>query len=680
MVNGGCPPNGPLSDLILSDWQIPLHELQMKSLFSKLFIAAAGLALGATAAMAAPWPPAKGDLILGVQAVNGTGSSTNVFFNLGPATTLRDAPNPSTAFGNIKAELTAAFGADWATRTDLYFGITANRSNAPASGLGSVPPVSGDPSRTIYATKGTASPNATLPWNFTTSSLGVAATAQVGFIEAIDDVPGNQVATLSQGAFPVQWNNSWTEWNPVPGAGFAIFTGGIQRQFAAVEGTSRLKMLDLFRIPGDTGDGVYVTSILLSDEGLVTAGNSFVTLTVTPPTNGTVTGAGLFPTNFTAQLTATPSVGYGFVNWSGADTSSVNPLSVVMNANKTIAANFALLPAVVNPTFTSVTGTGATLGGEVTSVGGAAFTERGVVYADAAVNADPIVAGTSVTKLTTGTGTGTFTAPTSAPLTVATTYAFKAFVTTAAGTVYTNVAFFTTDTTVSLPGGIGTVSNRVIRSGDSQLFRFTLADAQAALFTGTGASGLIAWELRDSSNLLVDSGTGNVNVDEALLAGDYSLRLTKGGGVDETVSLNLDASGNVVVNPQVTVAPASIISRKARPVAGSATVRNNSPLADTFRVSASAGNGFFGAAYFDGTGNITAALVAGTYVTPSLDENSAAVALRATITPNKKKIIKKGKKGSKPKTLKKSFTTTIRATSVTFPAVNAAGSITVRTQ
>jgi hypothetical protein len=654
----------------------------MKSFLSKLFIAAAGLGLGATAATAAPWPPAKGDLILGVQAKNGTGSTTNVFFNLGPATTLRDTPNPTTAFGNIKTELEAAFGADWATRADLHFGIIANRSNAPASGLGSVPDVLGDPSRTIYASKGTGSPNATLPWSFTTSALGVAATAQVGFIEAIDDVVanGNQVATLSQGSFPVQWNNSWTEWNPVPGGAFSIFDGGIQRQFAAVEGVSRVKMLDLFRIPGTGGAGTYVTSVLLSDDGQVTAGNSFVTLTVTAPTNGTVTGAGLYPTNFSAQLTATPSVGYGFVNWSGDDTSSVNPLTVVMNANKTIAANFALLPAITNPTFTSVTGTGATLGGEVTSVGGAAFTERGVVYADAAVNADPLIAGPSVTKLTTGTGTGIFTVPTSAPLTVATTYAFKAFVTTAAGTVYTNVAFFTTDTTVPLPGGVGTVSNRVIKAGDSQLFKFTLADAQAALFTSTGASGFIAWELRDSSNVLVDSGTGNVNVDEALLAGDYSLRLTKGSGVDETVSLNLDASGNVVVLPLVTVATPSITSKKANAVTGSATVRNNSPLADTFTVSASAGNGLFGAAYFDGTGNITAALVAGTYVTPSLDENSAAVALRATITPNKKKLIKKGKKGSKPKTLKKSFTTTIRATSVTFPAVNAAGSIKVSTK
>ncbi len=42
------------------------------------------------------------------------------------------------------------------------------------------------------------------------------------------------------------------------------------------------------------------------------------------------------------QLTATPSTGYTFTGWSGDATGSLNPLSVTMNANKNITANFAL--------------------------------------------------------------------------------------------------------------------------------------------------------------------------------------------------------------------------------------------------------------------------------------------------------------------------------------------------
>ena len=42
------------------------------------------------------------------------------------------------------------------------------------------------------------------------------------------------------------------------------------------------------------------------------------------------------------QLTATPNTGYTFTGWSGDATGSLNPLSVTMNANKNITANFAL--------------------------------------------------------------------------------------------------------------------------------------------------------------------------------------------------------------------------------------------------------------------------------------------------------------------------------------------------
>ena len=48
----------------------------------------------------------------------------------------------------------------------------------------------------------------------------------------------------------------------------------------------------------------------------------------------------------TAQLTATPNQGYIFSSWSGDATGFTNPLTVTMNGNKNITANFTQIPAV----------------------------------------------------------------------------------------------------------------------------------------------------------------------------------------------------------------------------------------------------------------------------------------------------------------------------------------------
>ena len=62
-------------------------------------------------------------------------------------------------------------------------------------------------------------------------------------------------------------------------------------------------------------------------------------------TNGTVTqnpNQAVYDSNATVQLTATPSTNYHFTGWSGDLISSANPVTVTMNAKKTITANFAI--------------------------------------------------------------------------------------------------------------------------------------------------------------------------------------------------------------------------------------------------------------------------------------------------------------------------------------------------
>ncbi|MEX1114759.1 MAG: leucine-rich repeat protein [Akkermansiaceae bacterium] len=57
-------------------------------------------------------------------------------------------------------------------------------------------------------------------------------------------------------------------------------------------------------------------------------------------THGTVSGAGTYLLSTTAALTATPSPGYLFTGWTGDATGTDNPLSLLVDANKTISGTF----------------------------------------------------------------------------------------------------------------------------------------------------------------------------------------------------------------------------------------------------------------------------------------------------------------------------------------------------
>ncbi len=646
----------------------------MKSLIRNLLLPVAGLALGANLATAAPWPPAQGDLILGVQATGGMGSTDNLFFNLGPAHTLRDNPSPGTVV-NLDAELTAAFGAGWEARTDLYFGLIANRSNMPPSGLGAVAPENGDPASTIYVSKAAATPGASIPWSgFNVTALASAATKHSGQIAALAAIGanGNSVATLSQGANPVQWNNGWSKWNPVPGAAFSIFTGGIQ---SAVNAT--VAHADVHRIVSTTGSGTYVTTVSLAANGDVTvddsgAATAYFTVSGTAA-NGSIVGADgvtKYAEGSTARLTAVPNAGFGFVSWSGDASGSANPLNLPIDANKSVTANFAALPSVTSPTSVDITGTEATLGANVTGDGGQTIAARGIVYANVADNANPVLGGIGVSNETASGTTGVFTVPVSG-LAAGTTYAYKGYATSDAGTGYSAVAFFTTDATLTLTGNTGSASG-TIQPGDGQNYLFTLADAREVAISG-GAAGLNA-ELFDASGNQIASGSGIFGFSRLLSAGTYRLRISNPTGSAAAFSFAVDATRTASARPAVTATPAKITSKKAKAVKGKALVRNTGNLPSPITVSASKGNGFFKVVYSGPGGNLTSALNAGRYQTPSLSSASAPVTITAKITPNKKKLLKK-KKGQKVRVVKKTYKGSYRASAPGAPT--AAGNFQV---
>jgi probable HAF family extracellular repeat protein len=100
-------------------------------------------------------------------------------------------------------------------------------------------------------------------------------------------------------------------------------------------------------------------------------------------------------------------------------------------------------PTVDTPTATSVTATTATLGGNVSSDGGATITAIGVVYAPTAVDSAPQIGDAGV-SIVTGTGTtGDFTVNVSG-LTPGTDYTYAAYASNSLGISYSEVGSFTT--------------------------------------------------------------------------------------------------------------------------------------------------------------------------------------------------------------------------------------------
>ncbi len=116
-------------------------------------------------------------------------------------------------------------------------------------------------------------------------------------------------------------------------------------------------------------------------------------------------GSSRFADGSVVSLTATPAAGGLFLNWSGDASGTSNPLSVTMNVDKNITANFGI-PNITSATYNALTGTLAVTGGGFLSLAGAnndivvsklTFTgEGGATYTLTSSNVE-ITSGTSFT-------------------------------------------------------------------------------------------------------------------------------------------------------------------------------------------------------------------------------------------------------------------------------------------
>jgi uncharacterized repeat protein (TIGR02543 family) len=98
-------------------------------------------------------------------------------------------------------------------------------------------------------------------------------------------------------------------------------------------------------------------NLTINSDQSITANFSRITYIVTTSVsgNGSVSGSGTYFEGDQLSLTATPAAGWRFTGWSGDATGSVNPLTVIVNANKNITAIFT---PITHQLTTTVTGQG----------------------------------------------------------------------------------------------------------------------------------------------------------------------------------------------------------------------------------------------------------------------------------------------------------------------------------
>src|SRR4030042_1462570 len=95
---------------------------------------------------------------------------------------------------------------------------------------------------------------------------------------------------------------------------------------------------------GDCPGNAHPTSVTMDANKACTANFSQIMYNLTtaanPAQGGSVSGGGTYPAGTVVNLTANPSQGWQFDNWSGDCTGTANPTSVTMDANKACTANF----------------------------------------------------------------------------------------------------------------------------------------------------------------------------------------------------------------------------------------------------------------------------------------------------------------------------------------------------
>ena len=236
--------------------------IQTKHLLTTLVVA--GISMAALPAKAATF--AAGDLLVGFRATAGTGSATNLIVNIGSSSTLRDNNTTSTSLINLGNSVGTAlydtYGSDWATRTDLWWGVIGVRDTNP---FGAV--TAGDPNNTLYfSAPQTLSGSPVIGQQKSTFTTAISDTT----IDAVGNkfstvqaaFAGDTLSTTYNSGRAVAIGTGTSSWQT---SGYATGSTGTDfstsRNVEAAVGTAAGSVLDLYRVLNGNPNSLSTASI-----------------------------------------------------------------------------------------------------------------------------------------------------------------------------------------------------------------------------------------------------------------------------------------------------------------------------------------------------------------------------------------------------------------------------------
>jgi hypothetical protein len=263
----------------------------MKILGKAVLLAVASLALAATGARAqSTINSAIGDLILGFKVTDNTGQgatqnlevdfgNVSQFINATSTLTL-NATSPSSG-GLAVADLIATYGANWASRSDLAWGVIATSGRVNPSGVPGVP-VSNVWAGEAESPAGTPNPN---PYISESKALQNAASTQYEAMVVNNNLDPSslfhQTSTVNStdsAVVDATVAGSWTfQQNALPNTEFGFFNGTPMDTIVNDVGTGVTSIDDFYHLIPQAGTGT-APAVLLGTFSL----NQNGTLTYTP--------------------------------------------------------------------------------------------------------------------------------------------------------------------------------------------------------------------------------------------------------------------------------------------------------------------------------------------------------------------------------------------------------------
>ena len=264
--------------------------------------------------------------------------------------------------------------------------------------------------------------------------------------------------------------------------------------------------------------------------------------------------------------------GYGttYIAWQNTSTDQANAMvyTPVLSIN--------------TPTSNLISSTSALFGGTVLDEGTSAITGRGIIYSSTAVNPDPLIGGTGVTRVQESPvgKIGAFNLNATG-LTANTIYTYKAYVTNSTATSYTDAASFSTNQApiISSNGAGTTASINFAENSISAVTTVTATDADASqtkTYSITGGTDASIFTINSSSGVLSfnaapdyenPSDANKDNVYEVIVTVTDNGQFIKSGS--QTISITVtDVAEAPIVSSKVTAFDVSTAS------IGAATVLN----------------------------------------------------------------------------------------------------------